>query len=134
MEIEELTSEFGDGKLFSLIDLSSEVPFAEGEVERNETPSRLNRNLRTRLSDYLGDDELLLHLALSSTLHEHRIYHQRITPWIVEEIDRIEMLLEWPPLDIIFKEPLQVTNSVAWFRNPTSTRPQAIPLKGPMTT
>ena len=102
MNIEESTSEFGDGKLFSLINLSSEVRLAEKEVEREESPSRLNLNLRTRLDVYVVDDEYLLLERYLRCVHEVRVYYQRTTPWIVEDIDKIEMLIECPPLDIIY--------------------------------
>ena len=135
MDIEESTSELGDETLSSLINLSSEILLAEKEAEIEEFPSRLDMNLRTRLDAGVVEDEFRLLLArFLQCEHELRVYHQWLTPWIVEEIDRLEVLLEWPPFYVKSKESWRVTNSLIYFfGNPTSTRPQVIPLKGPIT-
>jgi hypothetical protein len=135
MDIEESANEFGFRKLFSLINLSSKIRFAEEEAEINQSALRLNRNLRTWLDGCIVDHELRAPFREKpSMLHEFRVYHQRIIPWVVEEVEPEEVLLELPPLYLFHKEPSSVTSPLAfWFRKPTSTRPQAIPLKGPIT-
>ncbi len=137
MDIEETTSEFGDGKWSSMIDLLSMIRRALERMEKNRSAWGLDRTLRTPLETDTVADECAPARETSSMERELRVYFQRLKPLIVveDEIDFRETRFDLRLLSISSEEPETVSSSLThWFRNPTTTRPQVIPLKGPLTT